>query len=170
MGLLFIQILITLRGILTHPSVTHARSPWSTAYTIVPCVYVSSPSPTAPLPGQTTNQSSLTYRTLKMGFSVKASIICSEWNSSAPREPKRVPHGDQLKPAIPTLWKPCTLLRICFVTTSHIATCFWSVVGSTDPIALYKWVQSKTKGVKSVCCVVFGRRRSGSEVKNFRLP
>lgn len=93
---------------------------------------MSGPSPMALLPCKTEIPSSLTYRTLKIGFSVNASIICSEWNSSAPRELKSVPHGDQLKPAIPTLWKPFTMLRIFFVTTFHTATCFGDAVGSTE--------------------------------------
>lgn len=66
----------------------------------------------------------LSHRTLKIGCAVDRSMICSAWNSSAPTEANRLPQGDQVRPAMPTVWKPETVFLTCFVVAFH--TTIWN--------------------------------------------
>lgn len=69
-----------------------------------------------------TSASHLTLKVGRADADNTASVICKEWQSSAPTEASRVPQGDHANPAIPTVWKPAIMVLICLVVAFHMMT------------------------------------------------
>lgn len=68
------------------------------------------------------SEGAVPYRTRNTGRAVETSMICREWQASAPTDANQLPHGDHVNPVMPTVWKPEMVLRLCLVVAFQTIT------------------------------------------------